>query len=169
VFYARRQPQLGEGAGSDQLDGAGIGVPKVMGGVGDQAKGGAGRLVQRLARRGQLDLTVPAAEQLETVKVLQHLDLATDRGLRHAEFFRGLLEAALARGGFEGAQGVQRGKRTAGRAHRGFCASCDGLPLATKIGRFSLNEKSSEPGQTCLSVRAALLIIEPHHSPEECA
>ncbi|MNN74944.1 hypothetical protein D3C81_1912040 [compost metagenome] len=52
---------------------------------------------------GQFDLAVAAQEQFQTIEGFQGLNLAADRRLRHAEFLRCQLEAAMTSGGFEGA------------------------------------------------------------------
>ncbi len=77
-------------------------------GLGHRVEGPLQRRVEGPAFGGQHDLAGLAHEQGDAQAVLELADLVADRGRRHAELGRSLLEASAPSGRLEGTQGAER-------------------------------------------------------------
>ncbi len=113
----RQQPAHREGA--DHADAqrlAVVAAGKALQGGGDAVEGLGQYRVQALAFVGQGHAARQALEQDHAQARFQLLDLVAERGLGHAQLGGGAGQVLVPRGGFEGAQGVQRQLRADHRA-----------------------------------------------------
>ena len=99
------------GGGADRQPPVMVGAAQPCGRAAQILEGGPHRrqVVLRLLR--QCQATVLADEQLDAKLIFQSADLMADRGLGDVQFRRRERETQKPRGGFEGAQAVERGKQ----------------------------------------------------------
>ncbi|MNM96030.1 hypothetical protein D3C81_1084940 [compost metagenome] len=114
-LQARHQPALGEGRHHHDLQPArGTTRHQVVGRVGDLLQGCGYLRVVALPGGRQRHSARGALQQLHAEPVFQQLHMAADGRLGDMQHAGGCDVAAQARGGLEGAYGVQRGKAVGG-------------------------------------------------------
>src|SRR5215468_9065386 len=101
----RNEPATGKGVGRCHPEGLLVAV-SLHGGdrVGKRLKPVADRREESCSGVGERKRPWSAAEQSAATILLKQPDLVADRGWRHAEFCRGLLETQMAGGSIKGAE-----------------------------------------------------------------